>query len=192
MSTYRSRSLKVSGAALMVGLLALSGCSSTGGDGTPATTGQSTAQSPSTTSEPMSTAPSSDTAAPSSNTASSPGPTSTSGSSGSTPPGTPSESNPQPIPTNAVDYADALILAWGSGEQERMKQLAQPAALDALAEYGASGGPHWKQVGHDAGAGSVFVSYKNSEDGATLELRVRNEAASKGQEHAVAEAKFDG
>jgi len=97
-----------------------------------------------------------------------------------------------PIPDDAVAYADALILAWRAGEQDRVAQLAEPEVLDALAEYGAVGGPHWQQVAHDAGAGSVFVSYENTDDGTRLELRVRNEAASNAEEHAVAEARFDG
>ena len=34
----------------------------------------------------------------------------------------------------------------------------------------------------DAGAGSVFVTYTNLDDGSVLELRVQNEAASFGEE----------
>lgn len=96
----------------------------------------------------------------------------------------------EPIPDEAVDYADALIVAWGNGDQDRIAQLANDDAIEALNQYGEEGGPHWDQTNHDAGAGSAFVTYENTEDGTTLELRVENEAASQGEEHAVVEAKL--
>lgn len=100
------------------------------------------------------------------------------------------DSTDEPIPDDAVDYADALIVAWGSGDQGRIAQLANDEAIETLNQYGEEGGPHWDQTEHDAGAGSAFVTYENTEDGTTLELRVENEAASHGEEHAVVEAKI--
>lgn len=91
------------------------------------------------------------------------------------------------LPTNALDYADALVVAWGNGNTDQMDVLATSEVIDAL---GDEGGPHWDRTASDAGAGSVFVTYTNTEDGRVLELRVQNETASLGQEHAVVEARF--
>lgn len=184
MSIHRSTFLTMSGAALVAGLLALSGCGSTADGNSPSTPAQSTTELPST-------APGPTNSAPVSTAASSSAPAGTTGESVPAQTDDPASTIP-PIPSNALDYADALVVAWGIGDRERMAQLAEPGALDVLDHYGPVGGPHWDQAGHDAGAGSVFVSYENSTDGTTLELRVRNEAASKAQEHAVVEAKLDG
>lgn len=91
------------------------------------------------------------------------------------------------LPTNALDYADALVVAWGNGNMDQMAIMATPEVIDVL---GDEGGPHWDRTANDAGAGSVFVTYTNTEDGRVLELRVQNETASLGQEHAVVEARF--
>lgn len=72
-----------------------------------------------------------------------------------------------------------------------MAQLATDEVVETLGDYGDVGGPHWDQTGHDAGAGSVFVAYKNTDDGTTLELRLENETASAGDTQAVVEAKFN-
>lgn len=104
------------------------------------------------------------------------------------PGGSPEEEPPQEIPTAPVDYADAFVVAWGVGDSARMEQLASAEVVGALDEVG---GPNWDQTGHDAGAGSSFVTYQNTEDGRTLELRVANEAASQGEAQAVVEAKVE-
>lgn len=185
MSTHRSKFLRITGAGLLAGLLALTGCSGAGSTAKPTGSMQPGTGLPDTTAEPTTTAPASsiDMSHPpseSSGTAS-PAPTETAGT-----------TTTAPIPHGAVDYADAFIIAWGAGNLDRMKQLSEPAAFAALEHYREAGGPDWEQTGHDAGAGSVFVSYRNSVDGTKVELRVLNEAAAEGQAHAVAEVKFDG
>ena len=94
------------------------------------------------------------------------------------------------FPTTPVDYADALIVAWGEGDESTMQDLAQPEAVHALEDISMPGGPHWRQTGSDADAGSTFVTYTNSGDGTVVEVRVRNEDASNGQPNAVAEVKL--
>lgn len=93
------------------------------------------------------------------------------------------------IPTDPADYADALIQAWGIGDDDRMGQLANDEVIDALTDVAMPGGSHWDQTGADSGAGSSFVSYTNTETGATVDLRVENETASAGEQHAVVEVK---
>jgi len=103
---------------------------------------------------------------------------------------TPGADQDTDFPTNALDYADALVVAWGEGDASGMKDFAGPEAVDALKDYGMPGGSGWKQTDSDSGAGSTFVTYENADDGAKVELRVGNEAASNGQPQAVNEAKF--
>ncbi|MGO1458917.1 MAG: hypothetical protein ACTHWJ_02665 [Flaviflexus sp.] len=91
------------------------------------------------------------------------------------------------MPTDALEYADAFVVAWGNGNTEVMELLATAEVIDAL---GDEGGPNWDRTASDAGAGSVFVTYTNLDDGSVLELRVQNEAASFGEEQAVVEARF--
>ncbi|MPV51138.1 MULTISPECIES: hypothetical protein [unclassified Pseudactinotalea] len=95
-----------------------------------------------------------------------------------------------PIPTDAADYADALIVAWGSGDHDRMVELATPEVVEELTGHADPGGPHWDRVGEDSGAGSTFVRYEDTSTGETVELRVELQAAGQGREHAVAEVKF--
>lgn len=94
------------------------------------------------------------------------------------------------FPTAPVDYADALIVAWGEGDKPVMQELAEPEVVQTLEEIVMPGGPHWQQTGSDSGAGSTFVTYSNTDDGTVVELRVRNEDASTGQPNAVAEVKL--
>ncbi|MFJ6418172.1 hypothetical protein [Paeniglutamicibacter sp. NPDC091659] len=174
LSTRRNKFLMMSGAAPTAGLLALSGCSSTPGGDNPPTPALPATEISGTVPEPSVAVPPATSGVPT------PAPSESSGI-----------SNANPIPHNALEYADALVRAWGAGDRDRMAQLAKSGVLEVLDQYGKVGGPHWGQSGHDAGAGSVFVSYVNTKDGKKLEMRVENEAAPNGQAHAVAEAKFD-
>src|SRR5699024_12289439 len=96
------------------------------------------------------------------------------------------------IAADAVDYADARVQAGGLGDEDRMSKLASGQVVDDLTRAEMPGGSHWDQTGADAGAGSSFVSYTNTENGATVDLRVENETASAGEQHAVVEAKTGG
>ena len=104
----------------------------------------------------------------------------------------PEPSISEPIPTSPVDYADTLVQAWGLGDEDRMSQLASDEVVDDLTGVAMPGGSHWDQTSADAGAGSSFVSYTNTENGATVDLRVENETASAGEQHAVVEVKTGG
>lgn len=94
------------------------------------------------------------------------------------------------LPTNAADYADALIRAWGAGDKDQMDDFAADAVVDTLTSHAAKGGDGWKRTSQDAGAGSVFLTYRNAGDKAEVELRVDNAKASAGDDEAVVEAKF--
>jgi len=171
-----ARRALAAGALATILVAPLSGCQSGDDDaspGPPASPSVSASPSEPETTEPAPTTSPSGTASPT-----------------STP--TPSETGgtDTPSPTNAVEYADALVIAWGAGEQERLAELATPEVIETLTGHADPGGPHWDRTGADSGAGSSFVRYENTEDGTTLELRVENEAAARGQEQAVAEAKF--
>lgn len=91
------------------------------------------------------------------------------------------------LPTVPTDYADALVRAWGSGEQATVERLASPEAVQGLGDHGDA---HWDQTSAEGAAGSTIVTYTNTESGDTLELRVDNQTASQGAEHAVAEARY--
>lgn len=103
---------------------------------------------------------------------------------------TPDESLEADRPTNAVDYTDALVIAWGAGDESTMQDLAQPEVIQTLQEYGVPGGDNWKRTTSNSGAGSTFVTYENTYDGTTIEVRVTNAEASRGAPNAVAEAQF--
>lgn len=104
-----------------------------------------------------------------------------------TAPATPSATE---LPRTAVGYADALVIAWGMGDTARMTLLAGEDVLSVLADYGTPGGPDWAQISHEAGVGSVAVTYENSADGAQLELLINNAAAANGENDAVIDARL--
>lgn len=92
------------------------------------------------------------------------------------------------LPTVPVEYADALVVAWGSGDQQTMAQLGTEEVVHIL---GDGGGPNWAQTGVEGAAGSTLVTYENSQSGDVLTLRVDNAAASEGAEQAVVEARYE-
>lgn len=94
------------------------------------------------------------------------------------------------LPTVPAEYADAFVRAWGSGDQTTMTRLGTSDAVASLDSHGDTGGPHWDQTSAEGAAGSTIVTYTNTESGDTLELRVQNETASQGAEHAVMEARY--
>jgi len=138
-----------------------------------------------------------DTAAPGEGTPS-PGQGSSSGSSGdgatgdgsATEPATGEQAGPgdaENLPTVPVEYADALVIAWGAGDQDAMAQLAPTGVVDVL---GSNGGPHWDRTGSEGAAGSTYVTYQNTDSQEVLTLRVDNAAAAEGEPQSVAEARF--
>ncbi|QDO88027.1 hypothetical protein FNH13_06420 [Ornithinimicrobium ciconiae] len=92
------------------------------------------------------------------------------------------------VPTVPTDYADSLVVAWGTDDQATMERLATPEVIDTL---GTKGSPHWERISAEGAAGSTIVTYRETESGEVLSLRVENELASQGGEHAVVEARFE-
>ena len=95
-----------------------------------------------------------------------------------------------PIPSDATDYADDLVRAWGAGDEARMNHLATPEVIAVLKQHAPKCGPNWEHTVQDAGAGSSYVTYTNSADKSVLQVRIQNETAGQGEPHAVVEAKF--
>ncbi|MFJ2316132.1 hypothetical protein ACIOTN_05410 [Glutamicibacter sp. NPDC087661] len=162
--------LKLSSVAALAGCLALAGCGSTAG-GTASQEPSSPEASPTQSASP---------------TASSPGDAGESEQSG-----TVGGQELGKLPSSATEYADALVVAWGNGSEAQMQQLATDQVVALLTGHSAAGGPNWSQTGSDAGAGSVFVSYENADDGSVLNLRVQSQVVGQGQEQGVVEANFE-
>lgn len=176
--------LKLSSAAALAGCLALAGCGSTsGGAPSEASTdlGASPTQSASATASPTE----------SSSEPTEPAASSTSADEESEQTETIGGQELGKLPSNATEYADALVVAWGNGNEAQMKQLATAQVVASLTGHSAAGGPNWSQTSNDAGAGSVFVSYENAEDGTVLNLRVQNQVVGQGHEQGVVEASFE-
>lgn len=93
------------------------------------------------------------------------------------------------FPTNAEDYADALVEAWGDGDEPAMKDLAAPQAVDTLESYAMPDNTDWEQTESDSDSASedgiVMVTYEEATYGTVLELEVNDELASDGQPYAV-------
>lgn len=92
------------------------------------------------------------------------------------------------LPTVPDEYADALVVAWGAGDQGTMTRLGTEEVVHIL---GDGGGPDWAQTGSEGAAGSTIVTYQNSQSGDVLTLRVDNAGASEGAEQAVVEARYE-
>src|SRR5699024_5431047 len=54
------------------------------------------------------------------------------------------------FPTNAECYADALVKAWGDGDEPAMKDLAAPQAVDTLESYAMPDNTDWEQTESDS------------------------------------------
>jgi len=92
------------------------------------------------------------------------------------------------LPTDARSYADELIRAWGRGDVTTVERLAEPGAAAVLADHSAQAGPEWSRLGCEGAAGSSYCTYEAPEG--QLVVRVGNEAASTGADHAVTEVDF--
>ena len=86
------------------------------------------------------------------------------------------------LPTEPAAYADALVVAWGAGEQAVVERMATPEVVHILG---------WQQTGAEGAAGSTIVTYENADSGDVLSLRVDNAAASEGADQAVVEARYE-
>ncbi len=95
------------------------------------------------------------------------------------------------LPAGAAPYADALVIAWGSGDRDAALQYATPEVVTTLFGEHSPGGPHWDQVGVEGAAGTIFVTYQDTVTHQMLVVGVQNEASSRGSAHAAYRASFE-
>ncbi|MGH3447189.1 MAG: hypothetical protein ACRDQA_19405 [Nocardioidaceae bacterium] len=103
---------------------------------------------------------------------------------------TPPATAPAQLPTNASDYADALVRAWGVGARASAGHYAQPHAVHQLFSHADPGGSQWRRTTSEGAAGTIYVSYHNDANGQRLTLAVTNMRAGQGKPHAVRGARF--
>lgn len=96
------------------------------------------------------------------------------------------------LPEGGAPYADGLVIAWGSGNRAEALRYATPEVVSTLFSAHSPGGPHWDQTGVEGAAGTIYVTYQDTETGQKVVLGVLNEAASKSTEHSVTRATFEG
>lgn len=71
------------------------------------------------------------------------------------------------LPTNAAAYADGLVRAWGIGDRGAASNYATAAVVQSLFSFADPGGPHWKRLRREGAAGTIYVTYTNTANGAT-------------------------
>lgn len=181
MTSQRTTTALTATAGLLV-VGALAACGSPGGaSGSSATSNPS-----STTSSPSST---SSTAGPSPTTVTV---TVTAGSPTRTPhidpsPTTPPAAKDAPaIPRSAQDYGTAFVKAWVDDDRTRADQLGTPASVKAAFASRVDTMPRFVRC--EGAAGSSYCTWQGDEY--TMQVRLRNDLASLGQPHAVAEVVF--
>jgi hypothetical protein len=94
------------------------------------------------------------------------------------------------LPGDATAYADDLVRAWGAGRRADASRYATSGAVRALFSHADPGGKHWKRVGAQGAAGTIYVSYRDEASGDRVTLAVGNAAVAEHQRHAVREARF--
>lgn len=95
---------------------------------------------------------------------------------------------PAPLPTNATDYADEFVRAWGRGDTDRVAQLSTENVAIMLRGRATE---NWARVAENAGAGTVHVTYREEETGEEFVLHVDNAKAGQGQEQAVTDVDLE-
>lgn len=85
-------------------------------------------------------------------------------------------------PTDAVDYADELVIAWGAGNISRVQAFASKDAVAVLSGHGNADATHWDRTGAEGAAGTTYVDYENTVTGQTMAVGVSSEAVSNGGE----------
>jgi hypothetical protein len=171
------RQLSTIATAGLVGAL-LAGCGPFGGGDVPGTDA-STTQTPATVTV--------TTTVPASPTATRPVPTKPTRPTIDPSPTTPPPGKDAPaIPRSAQDYGIAFVTAWVKGDRTRATQLGTESAVkDAFATQPGTA-PRFDHC--EGAAGSSYCTWVGAEY--TLQLRIGNDLASRGQPHAVAEVVF--
>ena len=91
----------------------------------------------------------------------------------------------EPKAWNAVQWSDNLIRAWGRGDAKSTAYYATPTAVRQLHRVAAKGGPHWTRIASEGGAGTTYVTYRNTVTRHTLVIGVSNVGLSQGDAHAA-------
>lgn len=92
------------------------------------------------------------------------------------------------LPSAPTDYADTLVVAWGTEDQATLHRMATDEVVQTLGDHGS---PNWSRISAEGAAGSTIVTYTETATGEVLVLRVDNVKASEGANHAVVEAHFE-
>ncbi len=90
------------------------------------------------------------------------------------------------IPRSAQDYGTAFVKAWVDRDRTRASQLGTEAAVETAFASTVDTMPRFVRC--EGAAGSSYCTFEGDEY--TMRVRVRNELASLGQLHAVAEVVF--
>ena len=176
--TCRRRSTLCASAAGLLALGVIAGCGSgAADDGSPPTATTSATSTPTAgtvTAEPPTTEPS--TTEPS-----------TTGPKLDLPPTTPPGAKDAPaIPRAAQDYGTAFVTAWVGGDRARATQLGTESAVKAAFASRVEAMPRFVRC--EGAAGSSYCTWAGDEY--TLQVRLGNELASRGEPHAVTEVVF--
>ena len=95
-----------------------------------------------------------------------------------------------PLAHDPQTYADELVRAWGKRFTAYVERLATAEAAGVLAAHDDLVGSSWTRTACEGAAGSSYCTY-TADGGTKLVVRVGNEAATQGQEHAVTEVRFE-
>lgn len=92
---------------------------------------------------------------------------------------------PEPLPNNPEAYAAGAFEAWTEGDEDLLARLMTDGARRTLEEGSLDASADWDFERCEGAAGSTYCTWSGP-DG-TLSFRVANQAASSGEEHAIAE-----
>lgn len=79
------------------------------------------------------------------------------------------------IPTSVVDYANALVQAWGAGDWQRLEVLATDETFTRLKQEGA-GGASWDRIRTSDRGQATVVHYRDRVTGRLLDVSVDKRA----------------
>jgi hypothetical protein len=91
---------------------------------------------------------------------------------------------------STVDYADAVIRAWGRGDRTTTARLATATVTSRLFTYSSPGGVHWRRVLAEGTAGTEYATYHDDARGGYVTLGVSSVVLSNGGGHAAYTVRF--
>ena len=76
---------------------------------------------------------------------------------------------------SATSYADDAVRAFGLGSETGLAGYTTTAAREhMITSFGSTARAHWKRTAVSGAAGTVYVTYRNTETGRTMTLGVQN------------------